>query len=71
VLIREALMEMIDGVNRRMFTIFRTMGDLSNHLRTFFMKDMEPEAGEQAKLSARAVASDTQKLITTSKKQGR
>jgi hypothetical protein len=71
VLIREALVDMIDGVNRRMFTIFRTMGELSAHLRTFFMKDMEPEAGEQAKLSARAVASDTQKLITTSKKQRR
>ena len=71
VLIREALLSMIDGVNRRMFTIFRTMGELSAHLRTFFMKDMEPEAGEQAKLSARAVASDTQKLITTSKKRGR
>ena len=55
---------MITGVNQRMFTIYRTMEELSTNLRGFFMKDMDTAQGSAAKKNARKVASETDKLIT-------
>jgi len=69
-LIRQALEEMITGVNQRMFTIYRSMNALSTHLRGFFMKNMDTSEGDAAKTNARKVASETQKLINISKEEG-
>jgi hypothetical protein len=39
------------------------VGELAQHLRGFFMSDLESEQGKEAKKAAQRVAYDTGKLI--------
>jgi len=62
-LIYEAYKSYVKGTNQRVGKIYREVGELAQHLRGFFMSDLESEQGKEAKKAAQRVAYDTGKLI--------
>ena len=68
-IVADVMGKMVNNVNQKMFDIYSQLNALKDHLREFFMKDLDAEHGTQAKKSANKVAYTTGTLVQAAKKK--